>query len=88
MALLVKVDGTKEEVEVPKQGSLDFLQGIVGGFIELAACKDAEFDGIICDEEGKNKNKPVNAVATDMAGCAPYDVLVGDILFFKDGEVD
>jgi hypothetical protein len=88
MALLVKVDGTKEEVEVPKKGSLDFLQGVVGGYIELAACHDAAYDGIICDEEGKIKNKPLNKVATDMAGVAPYDVLVGDILFFKEGEVD
>jgi hypothetical protein len=88
MALLVKVDGTKEEVEVPKQDSLNFLQSTVGGYIEFAPCKDAEYDGIICDEEGKLKNKTINKVATEMAGVAPYDVLVGDILFFKEGEVD
>ena len=88
MALLVRVDGTKEEVEVPKGNSLSFLQSTVGGYIEFAPCKHAEFAGVICDEEGKLKQKPINKVATDMAGIAPYDVLVGDILFFKEGEVD
>jgi len=88
MALLVKSDGSKEEVEVPAKGSLDFLQKTVGGYIEFAPCKNAEYSGAICDEEGKLKGKPMNEEATRMSGLSPYDVLVGDVLFFKEGEVD
>jgi hypothetical protein len=88
MALLVKVDGTTEELEVPKKDSLKFLQSIVGGYIEMAPCNHSEYAGAICDEEGKLKRKPINDVATKMAGVLPYDVLVGDVLFFKEGEVD
>lgn len=88
MALLIKADGTREEVEVPSGNSLAFLQTMVGGYIELAPCHCKEYAGVICDEEGKLKGKPINKEATKLAGVAPYDVLVGDILFFKEGEVD
>ena len=88
MALLVKVDGTTQELEVPKQGALRFLQSLVGGYIEFAPCKHPDYEGIICDEEGKLKSKPINQLATKMADCLPFDALVGDVLFFKEGEVD
>ena len=36
MALLVKADGTQETVEIPAgNGALAFLQGQVGGYIEI-----------------------------------------------------
>ena len=88
MALLVKVDGTHEDIEVPATGSLEFLQKTVGGYIEMAPCHAADYAGVICDEEGKLKSKPINKTATLLAGLYPDDVLVGDVIFFKDGEVD
>ena len=91
MALLIKTNGDKSEVQVPQVGELEFLQGLVGGMIELAlimpgAAARPDFDGVICNEEGKLDSLPVNMEATKFAGYTD-DILVGDVLFFKDGEV-
>lgn len=98
MATLIRVDGTKEEVDIPKgTGNLEFLQGLVGGMIELVptlgeAAKQAGFVELLCDEEGKLKYKPVNEVATVLAGRdGRYDIcdpLCGDCLFCKEGELE
>lgn len=101
MALIVRVDGTEEEVTVPKDsGSLKFLQDAVGGNIEYVPVVNGDttstrgFTALFCDEEGKLKSKPVNEKATAMAGrdgnCDPaiVDPLCGDVIFFADGEVD
>ena len=45
-----------------------------------------DFEGVICNEEGKMLGLPANMVATQFAGYTD-DILVGDVLFFKDGEV-
>lgn len=34
-ATVYRTDGTKEEIQIPKKGSLDMLQKIVGGLIEI-----------------------------------------------------
>ena len=88
MARLIKADGTISNIEIPKKDSLNFLQGIVGGYIELAPYGGSEgFAGVCCDEEGKMKNQPINRVATESAGYT-HDVLVGDIILFNKGEID
>jgi hypothetical protein len=91
MALLIKTNGDKSEVEVPQIGELEFLQGLVGGMIELApiihgSAAIQDFDGVLCNEEGKMLGLPANMTATKFAGYTD-DILVGDVLFFKDGEV-
>ena len=91
MALLVKANGTTEEITIPKENSLKFMQEKVGGWIQIfstcPATQKTGYVGIVCDEEGKLKNYPLNPQATDMYG-NPNDVIVGDAIFFKDGEVD
>ena len=97
MATLIKVDGSKEEVVVPEDdSSLSFLQEMVGGMIELVPvlgeeAKQAGYVELICDEEGKLKCKPVNEVATKMAGrdggYGFSDPLCGDCLFCIEGEI-
>jgi len=97
MALLVRVDGTTENVMVPKDDtSLEFLQKAVGGYIEMVPVINPEvaasgLTNLFCDEEGKLKNKPVNEKATLMAGrdrLPCIDPICGDALFFAEGEVD
>ena len=88
MAKLIKVNGETTEIEIPKTGQLEFLQGLVGGYIEMAVYYGKEvYAGVICDEEGKLTGKAVNVTATDSAGYA-HDVLVGDVVFFNESEVD
>mgnify|MGYP002622197616 CR=1 FL=1 len=80
MAQWIKTDGTTIEVE-PKNGtdfSLDELQGFVGGYIEVLLCGDRY---LVCDEEGKLKNKPLNMAATMIADeYYKNDCIVGDAL--------
>lgn len=100
MALLVKVDGTTEEVQVPRDDtSLKYLQSAVGGNIEYVPVINPEvvklgYSVLFCDEEGKLKGKCINFLATTLAGrdgnqelniCDP---LCGDVLFVAEGEVD
>lgn len=92
MALLIKADGERLMVDVPQVGQLEFLQSLVHGYIELAGLgqgSNAEalsFEGLVCNEEGKLKGLPANHSATNFAGYTS-DFLVGDILFFKEGEI-
>ena len=68
--------------------SLDFLQAVVGGWIEPISPADADFgawSGFV-DEEGKIKSKPVNRQGTLFAdvigwpGLGLGDFLVGDLI--------
>ena len=98
MALLVKADGTREEIEIPQsdESQLGYLQGLVGGYIQMvpALTKEASDEGyteVVCSEEGKIKGYAYNDVATKLAGRDGSqgfkDPLVGDCLFIKAGEV-
>lgn len=88
MAKLIKANGEVEDINIPKDNSLSFLQDKVGGYIELAPYLGTEgFAGVCCDEEGKMKGYPINATATKMAGYT-NDVLVGDVIMFNEGEID
>jgi hypothetical protein len=97
MAILLKVDGTREQVTVPEEGSLTFLQGCVGGNIEYVPVLGDELTKqgyfyCYCDEEGKIKEKPVNQEATRLAGRDGShgfaDPLCGDVIFLGEGEAD
>lgn len=76
------IKATGEEVAVtPKNGtdfSLEELQTIVGGYIEIVYDKDGNL--IVLDSEGKFKDKGINAAATSLYG-NPYDVIVGNVLY-------
>jgi hypothetical protein len=67
MARLIKVDGT-ETVLLPKHGmrwTLKELQDAVGGYIELMPDMPPTFR-MVFDEEGRQKQLPVNAKATEL----------------------
>jgi hypothetical protein len=94
MALLVKTNGEIETITIPKKNSLKFLQEKVGGMIEIVGIQKVDrlkdfkqFSGMIVNEEGKMTGLKFNVKATSIYN-NPYDVVVGDAIFFKDGEVD
>lgn len=88
MAILIKVDGTRKEVQ-PRNGtdfSLEELQDFVDGYIEHVSLP-RPFKGnteMWLNEEGKLIGLPRNEFATILYGC---DVIVGDVLICKKNEV-
>ena len=63
-----------------KQPSLEDLQEMVGGYIQVISIGNKQ---IIVDEEGKIKDKPVNVEASDVWG-VNYDLIVGDAVVLSD----
>lgn len=80
MAKLYKVDGTVELIE-PTNGvnwTLEELQALVGGYIEIVRTVDNTF--LILDEEGTIKNKLPNRIATERYIYGEMFVIVGDAI--------
>jgi hypothetical protein len=78
MARLFKADGGITEIQ-PKDGqsfTLDEMQELVGGYIEVVAAAGGY--SLVIDEEGRVKGKPFNELAT--AAHAIGRPLVGDAL--------
>lgn len=80
MAVLIRVDGSRMEVQVDSKDRLGSLQRHVGGLIEEVGT----YDGLVAlaDEEGLLKGLEYNAVASCLVGKG----IVGDVLFVKSPE--
>lgn len=82
VAMIIRSNFTSEQV-TPANGtnfSLEELQAIVGGYIELVQLpQDME---MYCNEEGKLKGLPYNSVATALTRkvLAASDEIVGDVI--------
>lgn len=88
MALLLREDGTREEVK-PAKGkcfSLPELQSLVGGYIEFARTRDHHI--MIIDEEGKLKGKQVNLIASALYLYGEHDPIVGAAVWGKVEEFE
>jgi hypothetical protein len=80
MATLYRTDGTTEVLQ-PLNGvhwSLEELQTLVGGYIELGRTVDGRF--MVLDEEGKLKHKALNIAATRLYKYGRHDPVVGEVL--------
>jgi len=94
MALLIKVDGTRQEVKGSKpNGGLtwDEIRALIGAqMLQPVACNSKMTGGytlFYCDEDGKLHGKPVNHAATELSTLTMIgDYLVGDVLFCKRGD--
>ena len=88
MGKLLKADGTTVEVQ-PKNGTdytLDELQALVGGYIEVVrSYKKGHI--LVINEEGKLLGLPYNGRATELADIDLWDCIVGDALLCLDSEV-
>lgn len=89
MGKIYKTDGTITATE-PKNGtdySLEELQSIVGGFIEVLYLNDDEI--MVLNEEGKILGLDLNDNATELISEAGMwdDFIVGDVLVCKNEEV-
>jgi Domain of unknown function (DUF3846) len=89
MAMLLRTDGTSEHLPPPNgiHWNLPELQTLVGGFIEIVRTHDGKY--LVLDEEGKNKRKPLNPVATGLYQYGAHDPIVGDaVLIDTKLEID
>jgi len=94
VALLIKADGTEEQITpAGDNGRLTYDQIrklIGGGYVEHVQTDPDKAQGnghVYLDEEGKLKGFPHNAKATKMSVYTqPGDVLVGDVLFCTTAE--
>jgi hypothetical protein len=90
MAQIIKTTGEVIEV-APKNGtdfSLEELQTIVGGWIEIVNLRDGR---LLClDEEGKLKGKERNFKATEIyrkGRGTTKDFIVGDVLICDNDQI-
>ena len=88
MGNLIYPDGTHRQV-VPEDGkhfTLDELQELVGGYIEiLRNPKGKDFDAVL-NEEGKLHGLDANPAATEYCGVTDLDTLVGNVLILEGEE--
>jgi hypothetical protein len=88
MTTLIESNGT-ETVVLPANGetfTLEELQNLVGGYIELTYTTDSRM--MIVNEEGKLKQSPVNLRATLRHAYGAVDTIVGDAVVLEKGEMD
>lgn len=81
-ANLYKFSGEISEVKPQrgKQFTLEELQGMVGGYIEVISTPDNRL--MIMNEEGKLKGLPYNSKATELVKpfLSPGSYIVGDVI--------
>lgn len=86
-ACIVKTDGSITELK-PLNGTdftLEEMQGVVGGYIEVVGTMD-ESRVMVLNEEGKLKKLPLNSKATAIYPNLA-DIIVGDVLVCKRGMI-
>ena len=83
MATLLRTDGSAENLTPPNgvHWSLEELQTLVGGYIEVAHTTDGKY--LIVDEEGKLKRKPLNVAATRLYQHGRRDPIAGDAVLIE-----
>ncbi len=90
MGTLYKTDGSKEITECDEGNgySLEFLQKMVDGYIELIMMPETS-EVMVVNEEGIVLSKPYNEMATHLAEKARKfrAPIYGDVLVIKDTEM-
>ena len=84
MAEIIKVDGTRTKVKIPKKDSLEFLQKAVGGYIEVLPVHGQPKMKLVVDEEGNQKAKAFNPEASKLYG---WSSIVGDVVLCDSKEL-
>jgi hypothetical protein len=84
MATLIKVDGRREHVELPRQDAFAKVRELLGGWAEVVHCKGLD-PGIVMlvDSDGRDKKLSVNITATELyrGNPARHDgFIVGDVI--------
>lgn len=86
MAIIMHAAGGDSALNLPKTQQLSHLQKAVGGMIEVVPSKQDGYS-IICNEEGKLKDLPINYKATILHWHAS-DPLCGDVVIIRTNELN
>lgn len=89
MATIIKSSGEKITTE-PNDGktfSLNEMQKIVGGYIEIIYTNDNKL--MVIDENGKSAQKELNEEATSLVTLFDFDFgVVGDVLICESNQIN
>ena len=92
MATIIRANGKREYLTGTgpnKTLTLEQMQEVVGGFIELVLSPAARQYFMVVNEEGKLTGLPINYGATALARDEGVnDVIVGDAILISTGEVE
>ncbi len=66
--------------------SLEELQSMVGGYIEVIRTHTGDF--MVCNEDGKLKRLPYNEQATERYRYGKHDRIAGDVVIAKFRELE
>jgi hypothetical protein len=86
--LIYKTDGTRSKIKVNTfvEARAMVCNYDPNGLAQVIRLNDGSM--LLIDEEGKNKNYPINNKATELAhlneAILPSDYIVGDVLLFDD----
>jgi hypothetical protein len=86
--LIYKTDGTRSKIKVNTfvEARAMICNYDPNGLAQVIRLNDGSM--LLIDEEGKNKNYPINNKATELAhlneAILPSDYIVGDVLLFED----
>lgn len=82
---------TGEVKEITETLTLELMQDIVGGFIEIVSSHNGMIR-FVCDEEGKLKGYPINIAATQIGyengALFGNDYFAGDVIIADSYEID
>lgn len=97
-AVIIKTDGNVQHTGEIGEIDLDFMQGVVGGYIEVAylsmpspnglaenllKCSQSEQLVLICNEEGLLHGLPFNILGSMLYGTQ----IVGDVLLMRRSDL-
>lgn len=80
-------DGVETIKLAEKTLTLEQMQALVGGWIQIVTLKDGSM--LVMDEEGKLKDRLINIVATKLFvdSFGPGDVVNGDVIHAPKGSI-
>lgn len=84
---LLKITPMEKPEVIEIEHTLENLQNLVGGMIQVVYPWDEDLVGIICNDEGKMKGYQANRLLEDENG-EPYDILCGTFLITGLSEDD
>lgn len=88
---IYRVNGKVETIEREDFISLQEMQSIVGGYIQMCFSSDGEII-LVCNEEGKFLGQRMNATATRLAHklqmISTSDYIVGDVIMGRRENFD
>lgn len=79
---VIRADGTREELE-DREPTLEELQEVVGGYIEIVRSYQDLDEVLVVNEEGRLKGLPINELASLVA----KRMIVGDVVVLPESYI-